>query len=54
MKRIFEAFDRGGFAIYKERYVVGYFGAKMMYLEVQGWKVMPVTRDIFSLDNWLV
>ncbi len=51
---IFEAFDRGGFAIYKERYIVGYFGGKMMYLEAQGWKTMPVTRELFSLDNWLV
>jgi hypothetical protein len=51
---IFEAFDRGGFAIYKERYVVGYFGGKMMYLEMHGWKTMPVTRELFTLDNWLV
>ena len=44
----------GGFAIYKEYYIVGFFGGKMMYLEPNGWKSMSVTEGIFELRNWLV
>jgi hypothetical protein len=51
---IFKMFDSGSFPLYKEKYIVGYFGAKMMYLERNGWKGMPVTADIFNLDNWLI
>jgi len=47
-------FDSGTFPIYKEKYIVGYFGNKMMYLESYGWKGMPATADIFKLENWLV
>lgn len=53
-KDIFAMFHSGTFPIYKEKYIVGYFGAKMMYLESHGWKGMPSTEDIFILDNWLV
>lgn len=42
------------FPIYKEKYLIGYFGNKMMYLESYGWKSMPSTEDIFKMENWLV
>ncbi len=51
---IFTMFDSGTFPIYKEKYIVGYFGGKMMYLESHGWKSMPATADLFKLENWLV
>ena len=51
---IFAMFNSGTFPIYKEKYIVGYFGNKMMYLESNGWKGMPSTEDIFKMDNWLV
>ena len=53
-KDIFAMFYSGTFPIYKEKYIVGYFGNKMMYLESNGWKGMPATEDIFKLENWLV
>ncbi len=52
--QIFQLFDMGGFPIYKEHYVVGYFGGRMMYLESYGWKTMPITKDAFSMENWLI
>lgn len=51
---IFAMLHGGTFPIYKEKYVVGYFGNKMMYLESNGWKGMPSTQDIFKMENWLV
>ncbi len=51
---IFAMFSSGTFPIYKEKYIVGYFGNKMMYLETNGWKGMPSTEDIFKMENWLV
>ncbi len=51
---IFTMFDSGLFPIFKEKYVVGFFGGKMMYLEPNGWKSMPATADLFSLKEWLV
>jgi len=51
---ILAMFASGTFPIYKEKYIVGYFGNKMMYLESNGWKGMPATADIFRLENWLV
>ena len=53
-EEIFAALEQGIFAVYKEKYAVGYFGGKLMYLETQGWKSFPVTRDVFTLDNWLI
>ena len=53
-EKIFEMFYSGSFPIYKEKYVVGYFGNKMMYLESNGWKGMPCTHDVFKLENWLI
>ena len=51
---IFTMFHSGTFPVYKEKYLVGYFGNKMMYLESSGWKSMPSTEDIFKMENWLV
>lgn len=51
---IFTMFHSGVFPIYKEKYIVGYFGNKMMYLETNGWKSMPVTEEVFKMENWLV
>ena len=51
---IFASFRRGSFPLYKEKYVVGYFGGRMMYLESHGWKGMPVTEEVFVLENWRV
>lgn len=53
-EKIFEIFANGAFAIYKEQYIVGYFGEKMMYLEANGWRTMPITRDVFHFENWLI
>ena len=51
---IFAMFASGGFPIYREKYVVGYFGGRMMVLESHGWKSMPVTREVFVLENWWI
>ena len=51
---IFAMLHSGMFPIYKEKYIVGYFGNKMMYLESNGWKAMPATEEIFKMENWLV
>ena len=51
---IFAMLHTGTFPIYKEKYVVGYFGGKMMYLGSNGWKGMPSTEDLFKFENWLV
>jgi hypothetical protein len=51
---IFAMFSGGMFPIYKEMYVVGYFGGKMMYLDANGWKGMPCTQDVFKMENWMV
>jgi len=51
---IFAMFAGGAFPIYKEKYIIGYFGGKMMYLESHGWRAMPVTEELFEMENWLV
>jgi len=51
---IFAMFLGGMYPIYKEMYVVGYFGGKMMYLDTGGWKGMPCTEDVFKMENWMV
>ena len=51
---IFAMFSGGMFPIYKEMYVVGFFGGKMMYLDANGWKGMPCTEDVFKMENWMV
>ena len=51
---IFTMLHSGTFPIYKEKYIVGYFGNKMMYLASNGWKGLPSTEDIFKIENWLV
>ena len=52
-ENIFKIFDFGCFAIYKEKYIIGYFGQKLMYLESNGWKGLPATREVFDIENWL-
>lgn len=51
---IFTMFSSGTYPIYKEMYVVGYFGGKMMYLDTSGWRGMPCNKDVFKMDNWLI
>ncbi len=51
---IFATIHAGGYPIYKEQYIVGFFGGKLMYLEPAGWKSMPITEDTFKMENWLV
>jgi methylphosphotriester-DNA--protein-cysteine methyltransferase len=52
--KLFEVLHSGGFAIFKERYVVGYFGERMMYLEAQGWRALPASEAIFGLEHWMI
>ncbi len=51
---LFDAYRCGCYPIYKERYVTGLFGGKLMYLQMQGWKALPATEDIFKMENWLI
>jgi hypothetical protein len=51
---LFNSFNRGVFPIYKEQYVVGNFGGKLMYLESAGWKGMVVNEAVFEMTNWLI
>ncbi len=51
---LFNMVESGGFAIFKEKYAVGYFGQKLMYLESHGWRTMPVTKETMMLENWLI
>jgi hypothetical protein len=53
-KDIFAMLHSGSFPIYKEKYIIGYFSNKMMYLEASGWKGLPATEELFDLENWLV
>ncbi len=51
---IFAMLSGNMYPIYKEQYVVGYFGGKMMYLDSSGWRGMPCTEEVFKMDNWMV
>jgi hypothetical protein len=51
---IFRLLQAGQFPIFKEHYAVGYFGGRVMYLESNGWKSMPMTKDAFRMENWLI
>lgn len=51
---IYRAIDNGSFVIYKERYVVGEFGGRLMYLEGNGWSSLNLTRDSLDMRFWLV
>jgi len=51
---IFAMFNGGMFPIYKEKYIIGYFGGKMMALESGGWRALPCMEDVFKMENWLV
>jgi hypothetical protein len=47
-------FAGGGFTIYLEKYIVGYYGGPIKVLESHGWKSMPVTEAVFEMGNWWV
>ena len=53
-EEIFKSLSSGVFVVYKEKYAVGNFGDKLMYLESSGWRTLPCMEDIFKLDNWLI
>ena len=53
-EEIFRLLHSGQFPIFKEHYAVGYFGGRVMYLESNGWKSMPMTEDAFRMENWLI
>jgi hypothetical protein len=53
-EEIFYKLASGSFAIYKEHYIVGHFGGKLMYLESNGWRAMPLTKEVFVLSYWLL
>jgi len=53
-EEIFNALKRGEFPIFKQKYVIGYFGSKLMYLESNGWRALPCNKDSFNLENWLI
>jgi len=53
-EEVFHLLHSGAFPLFKERYAVGYFGGRVMYLETNGWKSMPMTQDAFNMENWLV
>ncbi|MFT7824791.1 MAG: hypothetical protein ABXS92_08505 [Sulfurimonas sp.] len=51
---IFSMLHSGTFPIYKEKYIVGYFGGRMMYLEAHGWKSLVSSEELFKMENWLI
>jgi len=53
-EKLFEMLHSGGFPLYLEKYLIGYFGNKMMYLTPQGWKALPVTEQLFEPTSWLI
>ena len=53
-EEIFRLLHSGQFPIFKARYAVGYFGGRVMYLEANGWKSMPMTEEAFGMENWLI
>jgi hypothetical protein len=52
--QIFKAIDCGVYPIYKQKYILSQFGGKLMYLEPNGWRAMPLMIDSFVMENWLV
>lgn len=54
LDELFQTLGNIGFVIYKEKYAVGYFGDKLMYLESNGWKGLYASKETFNVDNWLV
>ena len=51
---IFTVMRGGDYPIYLEKYAVGYFGGRVMYLESGGWKSMPLSEEAFDMSNWLL
>jgi len=53
-EELFRFLHSGEFPIYREHYAIGYFGGRVMYLESNGWKRMPMTEEAFRMENWLI
>ncbi len=53
-KEIFSVLGRGEFALFKENYIIGHFGNRLMYLASDGWHGMSVTEDTFEMENWRI
>ena len=51
---LFASFSAGLYPIFREKYATGYFGGKVMFLENGGWRAMPMSREVFGLENWLL
>ena len=51
---IFSTLRAGTYPVYLEKYAVGYFGGRVMYLESGGWKSMPLSEEAFDMHNWLL
>ena len=51
---IFAMLQAGEFPIFKEHYIIGSFGGRLMYLESNGWKSLPMTEDAFEMEHWLI
>jgi hypothetical protein len=51
---LFASLSAGLYPIFREKYAIGYFGGKVMFLESGGWKAMPLSREAFELENWLI
>jgi len=48
---IFNSINYGAFPVFKQKYAIGLFGGKLMYLESHGWKALPCNFDSFNLEN---
>ncbi|WP_457607137.1 hypothetical protein [Nitratifractor sp.] len=51
---LFAAFRAGLYPIYRERYVAGYFGGRVMLLESGGWKSLPLSEEAMAMESWLI
>ena len=51
---LFAAFRAGCYPIYRERAAAGYFAGRVMVLEGNGWKGLPLNEETTALENWLV
>ena len=54
LPEIFSAFRMGQYPIYRERFVAGYFGGRVMLLESSGWKTLPFSEEGCDPENWLI
>jgi len=51
---LFAAYAAGLYPIFREKYITGYFGGRVMFLESAGWKAMPMNRETIELEQWLI